>query len=400
MSVAFYAEFVTLFILELGGTSSMIGTMSSVNNAMAFVGPLLGAMMVARSGKRKIWVLIGAGGIGRVTLVLSAVTPLLFDGMTAVIIIIVLMCVRSLASAWSAPPHNSLQGDILPPGIRGRWNSLSMVAGSAISVAVVPLAGWIIRIVSGVAGYQVTMLLAAILGFVATSFYARVPESADVKSAQGERRPGLGGGGWGAAIRDRRFMLYCAVQFVWSFGMQISGPFFSVHMREGLGFSVDLIALLATGAAIGNIVAVIIAGKVVDDKNIAKMTAIGMLLVSLMPLGWYFARTPLSVLGARLYGVAAWACVHVAGLPLILSITPREHRAQFIALANATTAIAAIIVPIPAGWLYGAYGFGLNLLLSAAVRGVAGLMFLAMHLRGAFNWTYDDRPDSPRAASA
>jgi MFS family permease len=393
MSVAFYAEFVTLFILELGGTSAMVGTMSSVNNAMAFVGPLLGAMLVARSGKRKIWVLAGAGGLGRATLLLSAVTPLLFDGMTAVIIVIALMCARSLAGAWSGPPHNSLQGDILPPGIRGRWNSLGMVTGSVIAMGVVPLAGWIIRIVSGAAGYQVTMLLAAVLGFVATAFYARIPEPAGGESGQRARGAGLGGSGWAAFMQDRRFLLFCVVQFVWSFGIQISGPFFTVYMREDLGFSVDTIALLATGTAVANIVAVTVIGRLVDDKNIAKVTAIGMLLVPLMPLTWYFVTTPVSVLGAKVYGVWAWGCVHVASLPLILAITPREHRAQFIALTNAITAIAAIIVPIPAGWIYQAYGFKVNLLLSAGGRGVAGLMFLAMYLRGAFSWSYDERSE-------
>ncbi len=393
ISVAFYAEFVTLFILELGGTSGMIGTMSSFNSAMTLLGPLIGAMLVARSGKRKVWVVLGSGGLGRLTLLLSAVVPLLFDGLTAVIVVIVLMCIRSLAGSISGPPAQSLQGDIFPPGIRSRWNSLAMVTGSVITVGVVPLAGFIIRFISGAAGYQTTMLLAAVLGFVATWFYSQIPEPESAER-QSNSRTKAKGGGWAAFLSDRRFLLYCGVQFVWQFGIQISGPFFTVYMREGLGFSVDTIALLATATAVVNIFALAMAGKLVSDKNYAKMTAIGMLLVPFMPLSWYFAHSAWGVLGAKAYGVIAWACVHVAGLPLILSITPREHRAQFIALANAVSAIAAIIVPIPAGWIYAAYGFRVNLLLSAAGRGVAALMFLAMYLRGAFSWSYDDRREA------
>jgi MFS family permease len=389
MSVAFYAEFVTLFILELGGTSGMIGTMSSFNNAMTLLGPLIGAMLVARTGKRKIWVVLSSGGLGRLTLALSAVVPLLFNGLTAVIIVIVLMCIRSLAGSISGPPAQSLQGDVFPPGIRSRWNSLAMVAGNVIVVGVVPLAGYIIRLISGAAGYQVTMLIAAVLGFVATWFYAQIPEpeSAERSSkAQAKSRGGLA-----LFLGDRRFLLYCGVQFVWQFGIQISGPFFTVHMRENLGLSVDTIALLATATAVVNVFALTAAGRLVNDRNYAKMTALGMLLVPFMPLAWYLAQSAWGVLAAKAYGVVAWACVHVAGLPLILSITPREHRAQFIALANAVSAIAAIIVPIPAGWIYEAYGFRANLLLSAAGRGVAALMFLAMYLRGAFDWSYEER---------
>ena len=324
--------------------------------------------------------------------------PLLFHGLTAVLIVIGLMCVRSLAGAWSGPPHNALQGDILPLGIRRRWNSLSMVTGSVIAVGVVPLAGWIIRGVSGAAGYQVTMLIAAVLGFVATAFYSRIPEPEGAEGEARGRHKGLAGSGWGAALKDRRFIIFCAIQFVWSFGIQISAPFFTVYMRDDLGFGVDTIALLATGTAIGNIVAVTVISRLVDDKNVAKWTAIGMLVVPLMPMAWYLVSTPWGVLAAKVYGVAAWACVQVSSLPLILSITPREHRAAFIALTNSITAIAAIIVPIPAGWIYEAYGFKTNLLLSATGRGLAGLMFLVMYLRGAFNWSYDDRPD-PKGSS-
>ncbi|MEN6479316.1 MAG: MFS transporter [Anaerolineales bacterium] len=399
MSVAFFAEFLTLYILELGGTTSVIGTMTSASNAMALLGPIVGATLVARSGKRKIWVLIGPGSIGRLTLLLSAITPLFCSGSTAVLIVVVLTCIRNLAGTMSSPPGTSLQGDILPPGIRSRWNSLSMVAANAITVIVVPLTGWLIRVISGVAGYQVALGIATVLGFVATSFYARIPEP---ESAEGPRQRtpecAKGRSSLAAVFHDQRFMLYCGVMFVWSFGQQLSAPFFTVYMRESLGLSVETIAWLATGTAVVNVGALIGAGRLVNDRTAPKMTAIGMLLVPLMPIAWYLAADAWGVLAAKSYGVIAWALVNVSNLPLILAITPRELRSRYIAVLNVFSATAAIIVPIPAAWIYDQYGFKTNLLLSAAGRGVAGILYLIMYLRGSFRRTFDELPEDQAVA--
>jgi hypothetical protein len=62
LSTSFYADFEVLYLVALGATSAIIGTRASINSALSLVAPLLGAWLVASSGVRKRWVLLGRRG--------------------------------------------------------------------------------------------------------------------------------------------------------------------------------------------------------------------------------------------------------------------------------------------------------------------------------------------------
>ena len=383
MSVAFVTDFETLYLLELGASSATIGARASIVAGAALLAPLVGAWLVANSGKRKIWVLLSGGGFSRVALLLSALAPVLFmRPATAVTCVLVLTAIRSFMNSVSMPPFNSLFGDLVPPPIRGRVTGIRMMASSAVTVLMLPIAGYLIESIGGIQGYQTTLIIASVLGFGATAFYARIP---DIQGEESTRQPA--GGfvqGLKAFTRDRGFILFCAINFIWTLGIQLSGPFFSVHMVENLGFGIDTIALLATIVTVFNVFALRFAGPLVDKHGAGKITAIAMLLVPLMPVAWMFAQTPMEVGAARVYGVLAWAGVHVAAMPLILQISPARYRSQYIAIFNTLNGLAAVLGPLPAAWLYASYGFNTNLLISALVRGLGAVLFLVAFLRGVF----------------
>jgi MFS family permease len=383
MSIAFVTDFETLYLLKLGASSQTIGARASLVAGAALLAPLVGAWLVSRSGKRKIWVLLSGGGVSRVALLFSALAPVLFmRPESAVAYVLVLTAVRSFMGSVTLPPFNSLFGDLVPAPIRGRVMGVRMMAASVVTVLMLPIAGWLIESIGGVQGYQATLVIAGVLGFTATAFYARIPE---IRGPESTRLPAGGFAlGLKAFTRDRGFVLFCIINFVWTLGIQISGPFFSVHMVENLGFGVDTIALLATVVTVFNVFAVRFAGTLVDKKGAERMTAIGMLLVPLMPVAWMLARTPAQVGVARIYGVFAWAGVQVAATPLILQISPPRYRSQYIAIFNTLNGVAAVLGPLPAAWLYSTYGFNSNLALSAGVRGIGALLFLAASLRGVF----------------
>ena len=181
---------------------------------------------------------------------------------------------------------------------------------------------------------------------------------------------------WGSLRGNRPFLLFCGINFLWTVGINISGPFFTVHMVEGLGFSADTIAYLATFTTLFNVVALRLAGGLVDRHGAPKMTAIAMLLVPLMPLLWVFASTPVHIGIAKVYGFFAWAGFHVAALPMLLLLAPPRYRSQYMAVFNTVNGVAGVLAPLPASWLYANWGFTSNLLISAGGRMAAGLLFL------------------------
>ncbi|NLD71100.1 MAG: MFS transporter, partial [Chloroflexi bacterium] len=295
-STAFYAEFVVLYMLALGASATVIGLRASINGAAALAAPMIGAYLVARSGARKRWVLWGPGGVSRLALLAMAAVPLVFRGPAAVWGFVALLSLQAFASAVGMPAHHSLLGDVVPLPIRGRFMGAGMMFNSIAAVLVLPVAGFLVARIGGLSGYQVLWLLAALAGLGATAMYWRIPEPPSEEGAATQGGP-LGGlrEAWGSLRGNRPFLLFCGINFLWTVGINISGPFFTVHMVEGLGFSADTIAYLATFTTLFNVVALRLAGGLVDRHGAPKMTAIAMLLVPLMPLLWVFASTPVHI---------------------------------------------------------------------------------------------------------
>ncbi|MHB1294008.1 MAG: MFS transporter [Anaerolineae bacterium] len=408
ISVSLYADFVVIFMLELGASTRTIGVRSSINSAAALAAPLLGAWLVERTAKRKRWVLWGPGGLSRVLLVAMAAIPFFLKGEGAVTAFVALAAVQAFTGSVGVPAGNSLLGDVVPVAVRGRYLGAQMTAGNLIRLAVVPLAGMLISWVGGLNGYQLAWLLAAGTGFVATWYYARIPEPA---CAEGVSLDGTPQAGWRqglqALLRDRRFMWFSAINFVFNVGIQGIAPFFTVHQVEDLHFTVGTIALLTTVSTMANIVISRPMGVLVDRKGAAWVTSLSMLLVPLLPFLWIFARTPLEVGLVQAYGNLAWAGCRVAAVPILLILTPPQYRSRYIAIYNTINGVAAIVGPLIAGWIYANMSFTANAIFSTLGRGLGGLGFWLMLKTGGMagpDYSRDEQAatadDTSRAAAA
>jgi MFS family permease len=394
VSGAFYGDFVTLYMLALGASAASVGTRSAINSAAALAAPFVGAWLVARSGHRKKWVLLWPGGISRLVLLLLALLPLAFQGELAVNIMVALIALQAFSDTLASPAGSSLFADIVPARIRGRYLGILMTMSNIVRLAIVPMVGWLIRRIGGLAGYQVAWGLAALIGMGATITYARLAEPRNQEHEQGSAwRNFLDG--WVLVFHDRRFVLFCVINFVWNLGVGFAGPFFPVYMVKDLGFQVDTVALLVTITTAVTTVSYWLAGFWVDRQGSLKVTAISMLFVPLLPLLWIPARTPLQVGLAQSYGNIAWAGFQVAATPVILLLTPPEHRARYIAIYNTINGLSSIIAPITASWIYARWGFTMNLVLSAGGRAAGAIFFWLFWRKGGL----DTRPTSPRTVA-
>ncbi|MHB1357173.1 MAG: MFS transporter [Anaerolineae bacterium] len=377
VSVSFYGDFVNLFMLELGAQAYQIGLLSSIAAAAGMLAPLLGAWMVERSRKRKLWVLLGPGGLHRITFFIVAALPFVFHGAGVVTAFIVLFTFQAFAVSIGMPAWNSLFADIVPIHVRGRYLGGQLTISFVARLVIVPIAGVLVQVIGGLQGYQVVWLLAGLTGFLATACYARIPEppSREVGS-EGALESLLGS--FKVMVQDRRFLQFNLVCFVWNFGVQLAGPYFNVHQLQTLGFSVTTIAFILTIASVAAAVLVRIAGELVDRFGAIKLMALSMILVPVIPVLWIWGRTPLHITVIQCLAELAWSGFRVAATPLLLLMSPVEQRSRYFAANNTIISLALVLGPLPAGWIYSRYGFQMNLLLSAGGRALAGILFILL----------------------
>jgi len=395
ISGALYGDFLVIYMVALGATATTLGLRSSIGSAASLLAPLLGAWMVEQTGLRKRWVLLWPGGVSRLALLAMAATPLFLHGKYALGAIVALLALQSFSDTLAGPASNSLLGDIVPVGIRGRFLGLQMIVTNVTAIAIVPLAGLFIEAIGGLAGFQLAWLLAVLVGFTATWSYSRISEPPCLEKRADSRGPWQDFlDGWRVLGQDRRFVTFCIVNLVWNFGVSIAGPFFSIHQVKDLGFGVETLALLATVTRPVNVLAFRLAGSLVDRKGPQRIMSFSMLVVPLMPVLWVFARTPLHVGLVQSYGYLAWSGFHVALMPLLLSITPPEYRSRYIAIFNTINSLSAIIAPLGGSWIYETWGFTAIGLLSGLGRGIGGLLFWLLIKKGFFP---EQDQASPRA---
>ena len=243
VSGAFYGDFLVIYMVSLGATAATIGLRSSISSAAALLAPMLGAWLVERTGKRKRWVLLWPGAISRLALLGMASIPFFLQGQPAVGAIVALIAIQSFSDTLSGPAANSLFGDIVPVRVRGRFLGLQMIMSNVAGIAIVPLAGLLIKQIGGLSGYQFSWLLAVLVGFSATWSYSRIPEPpSQEKRAQSRGAWQDFADGWRTFGRDRRFVAFCMVNLVWNFGINVAGPFFTIHQIQDLGFGVETLA--------------------------------------------------------------------------------------------------------------------------------------------------------------
>ena len=185
VSESFVTNFVNPFALALGATNTQIGWLSSLSNLGAALALFPGARLVERTGHRK-WIALLSGGVaGRLLLLAIALSPLLFHGQGAIYAFIALVALRAFLGQLGYPAWSALVADLVPasdsralllvaehcPG--GRRADLHPAGRSA---------GGCLR---GAARLSGQLLVAGLIGFVATVIFGRIPRAAPGASGQG-----------------------------------------------------------------------------------------------------------------------------------------------------------------------------------------------------------------------
>jgi MFS family permease len=379
ISESFFTSFLSPFLLTFGATNTQIGILNSAMNAGAALGQMPGAGLVERIGQPKRIVVWSGGIAARLILLLVAVAPLLLGAQAAIFAIITLVALRFFFNQLGFPAWSALASRLVPTRMRGRYFASRNIAMGAAALLFAPVAGVIIQLGGPPRGYQLSFLLAGLVGFIATAIFARIPEPAHagkvVTSAAGATgapgavaaRPAQANA-WSLLRSHPRFMAFTAVALLWNLSLTIITPFFSVYMVRNLSAGPIHIGLLAATFSVW--------GRLNDRRGAAWVTRVSGLLIPSIPLIWAVVPNIWWLFPEESLSGFLWAGYGLASFNLVLSLSPESQRARFVAIYQVVGFTAAFAGPLIGSLLADALTIRGCFFFSAGGRFLAALLFL------------------------
>lgn len=373
-SESIVVAYLSLFVLALGATRAQIGLMSSLSSLSGALLLLPGAILVERWGHRKRVVVLSGGSVARVGLLLLALVPLMFVGPTAVSLAIALAIARSTFANLGIPAWMSLTADIVPLSWRGRYFSARNMAMSVVGMVTTFLVGQLITRFGAPTGYQLAMGLAFVLGVAATFSFARIEEPAGLDPSRTADRPS-----YSPLLPHLRahpdFLALCATAALWSFSLNIAGPFFNVYLVEDLKASAGVVGILSVVSSLAALPGQRLFGPLSDRWGAHRVQLITGLLIPLLPLGWALTRSPWHAVPINLAGGFLWAGYGLSSFNFLLTLTPEDRRPRYSALYQVVVMAALAGGAAAGGVLADGLGYRAVFAVSGVGRLSAALLF-------------------------
>ena len=282
--------FLVAFALALGATNAQIGFLATI----ALLSQLMqipGLMWVNVWPHRK-WIAGLSAGISRLAWVPMAFIPL-FVVRGGVGLLLMGFLIAAMTGAALGPAWNSLLRDIVP---RNAFNSLlARRQGFGMALALIlTLAGgyfvdaWKDRFPdSTVFAYSMLIVLGVGLGMISTAAMIRSPEP-PMKREQGTslyrqlRNP----------LQDANFRRLLGFIGLWSFAVNMAGPFFVIYMLKRIGISFKLVTVLTVVSQVSYLVFLRVWGRAADRFSSKSVLSVSGTLFLLAILAWTFTTMP------------------------------------------------------------------------------------------------------------
>lgn len=380
-SESFYLAFIPLFALAYGATNQEVGWITAIGNLAGAAALFPGARLIEKTGNRKAIVLWSGGGVARVVLLLLACIPLLsLPPFVAILLITALNGVRAFAANFANPAWTAMVADIVPEYMRGRYFSVRNLTMGLATLVFSATAGWLIRAGNhwqgeSFLGYQLSFLLAFLLGMASTYQFARLREPHSQRHNEQVRQSG--------SLRDAvksspGYLGFVLSGFVWNFALQVAAPFFNVYLVTHLGANASTVGLFASISSLTSMIGQMFFGRVLDRRGAVFLQLVTGFPIVLLPVMWIFYTEAWQAGVNNLFGGFLWAGFNLANFNLLLQVTPNVGRARAVALYQTGVFASAFIGPLLGGFLADQVSFQSIFLLSGIGRLAGMLIFLAM----------------------
>jgi MFS family permease len=380
----------TSFLLELGASPAEVGMLAAIPMLANLVQPL-GAYFSEQTTSRHyycLWIY----SISR-SLWLGLAIAILVVGRTAaapaglIAITLGIALLSGLLGALGSAPWLSWMTVIVPRPLRGRYFGLRNSAANLTNLIAVPLMGWVVSRWRGgsLLGYGFLLILGVAFGLVSLWFQdamVDVNPQAGFRSAPLALTANLVGDplvippeSWNSWWQDANFLKFLLYSSLWTFGVSLSAPFFTVYMLQDLALDISHVTIYQSCAAGANLLILIWWGKLSDRiGNQPILMGVG-IVFAMWPLCWLVIHHDVLSIWLWLpllhviFG-AAWAAIDLCSNNLLLEIVPQHNQSTYFGTAAAFAGISGTLGAVLGG-CWGQVGYG----------GLLGLFLLSVLLR-------------------
>lgn len=371
----FANEYLTPFLLLLGGTVSQVGVLNAFPNIAASLTQLKTADIAEGLGSRKRIVTVFTLAQGLILLFLA--TAVVFKTVTPAIFIAV-MVLFSCCSALINPAWGSWLSDLVDQAKRGeffgwRHKTLGLVAtGSAL------LAGLILHQMKKInVFYGFALLFGAAFIFTMAGRYFLKKIYEPPLSYGKETRFTIAQ--FLSRLKESNFAKFVMFASAMSFSVNIASPYFAVLMLRDLKFSYLLYTLITVSSTLTLYLIMTRWGRLADRVGNIRVIRFTAPLTAIIPVFWVLNRHPLFLICAQVFSGFIWAGLNLGMSNFIYDAVTPEKRTRCIAYFNVFNGLmlsaGALLGGFILRWLPPFFGYKILtlFLISSALRAYIGL---------------------------
>lgn len=353
------------FLLGLGAGTFEVGLLTSIPMLAHLLQPL-GAYFSERTTSRHrycFWIY----GVSRLLWLLPAGGIFLFshgviNAHVLTLVTMAVLAVSNVLDSLGAASWVSWMAVLVPSQLRGRYFSLRRSLSSLVALLTISVGGWAVSHWVGgeIEGYAIVLIVAIALGLASLAFQFQMQDVNPQANAAGasdsnqqKQDSSLASTETTASqntkwFRDHNFLtLLCFLAF-WTFGLNLSAPFFNVYLLDTLAIDVQWVTLYNSLVYGAFFLMIMLWGQLADRIGNRPVLMINGLLMALLPLLWLYTDGSLMSLWILLPLLHIIQGGTFAAMELCLSnvqmeVAPVTRQSGYFAIAAAVMGISGAL---------------------------------------------------------
>lgn len=394
------------FLLGLGAGAFEVGMLTSIPMMAHLLQPF-GAYLSEKTTSRHRYCLL-IYGLSRLLWLLPAAGIFAFrhDLLNAhqlSLMTLIVLALSNVLDSIGCASWVSWMALLVPAKIRGRYFSFRRSLSGLAALLTIPVGGWLVSQWMGgeIEGYAIALIIAVIVGMISLGFQFQIRDvnpqaeaAGHEKVAQAEAASQLAASSESqdkqptaklSLLKDRNFLTLLLFIGLWTFGLNLSAPFFNFYLLDSLRLDVQWVTLYSSAVYGAYFLTIMLWGRLADRIGNRPLLLMNCLLTATIPLLWIYTDSTLTSVWLilpllHLMKGSTLAAVELCLGNIQMELAPKARQSGYFAIAAAVMGITGAFGTTAGSFLAELPGFGLPALfaLSAVVQlvSLAPLIFV------------------------